>query len=375
MDVTIFSVLMSFLWFSVFALLFSLCIKNSYLMHRMSIWFPASIALLCILRAILPLDIPSAKVIPSHHFLPKVRQLLYHSIGNRLTVWQLLLLAYALVTCILLIRLLIQYLSLNRWIKSLPLCSDPDIIHCAKTSARTNATPLVYRSNAVSVPISAGFFTPKLLLPAYELNTKQLSFITAHELMHFKSKDLWAKLFLNIFICFLWWNPLAYLLKNRLDHFLELKCDTLVTANYTETEIEDYFATVACIYKKAQLAKYKTPAAALGLVSARSDKQLRQRFLLGITDKQPRHMLVSWVLTACLVVLLVFSYSFIFQSSSAPKDDADLFEINCDNSYLADNMDGTYSLFVDGEFRFLLEDATLLETEPFSTLSIQGGTL
>lgn len=79
-------------------------------------------------------------------------------------------------------------------------------------------------------PMLLGFFRPKLLLPegicGCPDGTKNL--VLAHELVHFKRKDLWYKLLLTVANAVHWFNPLVHLMLREAARDLEISCDAEV---------------------------------------------------------------------------------------------------------------------------------------------------
>ncbi|MGO0861872.1 M56 family metallopeptidase, partial [Clostridioides difficile] len=72
------------------------------------------------------------------------------------------------------------------------------------------------------------FFDSCVILPPHDYKLKELEWIFRHELMHFKSKDLYLKyvvLFLKIVYCF---NPVIYIMDKHIDLDCELYCDERV---------------------------------------------------------------------------------------------------------------------------------------------------
>ena len=60
-------------------------------------------------------------------------------------------------------------------------------------------------------PMLVGFFHPTILLPSEQVPDIDARFILAHELTHFRRKDLWKKLLVLMVRCIHWFNPIVYL--------------------------------------------------------------------------------------------------------------------------------------------------------------------
>lgn len=85
----------------------------------------------------------------------------------------------------------------------------------------------VCQSKNVSSPMLVGILTPKLVLPVMSVqwNKAELEMIVAHEICHYKKKDLWLKLLMILACCLNWFNPLVYVMKKQFCYDCELACD------------------------------------------------------------------------------------------------------------------------------------------------------
>ncbi|MFZ6745233.1 M56 family metallopeptidase [Undibacterium sp. JH2W] len=92
----------------------------------------------------------------------------------------------------------------------------------------------VYLSSSAEVgPALAGFFKPKIILPAdffARYSTEEQALIIRHERVHLRRGDVYANSLFALLQCLLWFNPLVHLAARyfRLDQ--ELACDASVIA-------------------------------------------------------------------------------------------------------------------------------------------------
>ena len=87
-----------------------------------------------------------------------------------------------------------------------------------------NAPPL-FVSDRVDSPMLCGFVRSKIILPELRLSDNSLVGILAHELIHYRRKDLWMKLAGLIAESSYWYNPLVRLAVRRMSDSMELACD------------------------------------------------------------------------------------------------------------------------------------------------------
>ena len=105
-NVSIFSFLSSIILFNLAAIVIILYRKKTDFIVKHGINLLLLSSLLAVIRLILPIDLHNAKIINIHHIYQPVKNFLFFKIGNRLFVYQLLLLVWGIGT----LSLLFYYL-------------------------------------------------------------------------------------------------------------------------------------------------------------------------------------------------------------------------------------------------------------------------
>lgn len=98
---------------------------------------------------------------------------------------------------------------------------------------------------AITNPMLTGLISPVILLPENTYSKRELAFILGHELVHYRRKDVWWKLFMLIVRAVHWFNPFLHGIFRRIGQECELSCDEEVLKGagmeerlfYTETLI------------------------------------------------------------------------------------------------------------------------------------------
>ena len=98
----------------------------------------------------------------------------------------------------------------------------------------------VLRSVKISSPMLLGFGKPVIFLPLQDYSEAELMMIFRHELMHYKRKDPYKKLFFGAVAAVQWFNPFAWLLFRECSGSLEALCDREVTKNMDNFCKRDY---------------------------------------------------------------------------------------------------------------------------------------
>ena len=98
----------------------------------------------------------------------------------------------------------------------------------------------VLRSGKIGSPMLLGFGKPVIFLPLQDYSEAELLMIFRHELMHYKRKDSYKKLFFGAVAAVQWFNPFAWLLFRECSGSLEALCDREVTKNMDNFCKRDY---------------------------------------------------------------------------------------------------------------------------------------
>lgn len=307
-----FSVIMALLSFSLFAVF-------CYFLSRQAGWRTLGAigigTILVILRCILVFEIPGVQIIRCNAAFTKL-YFWFHtplwmdiSPGMLLViVWLAGILISGIVLCVRICRQC--YITKKaEWIASSDLQqiyqSVVEELQCGKSGT------LVALPNYTTA-LMIGFFRPNVILPvSYQTMTEdELRMILRHELVHYKNKDLWIKLLLEVLCCLLWWNPAAYLLRSGVGQLIELRCDSIVCRDFDENQCVAYSKVMINAIKTSSVT---TPYIAAGYLGHGNREKLVQRFqqILSASKKQ-RAVWPSIVIILLAVILFCSSYSIVF---------------------------------------------------------------
>ena len=146
-------------------------------------------------------------------------------------------------------------------------------------------------------PMLVGFFRPTILLPSEHLPDGNARFILAHELTHFRRKDLWKKLLFLMVRCAHWFNPIVYLLNRDFSRWLETSCDEQVVSSLDRDQRKEYGRL---LIDYAPASRYAGPKLYVSFASYRYKLTRRISIMLN-SDKKSRSLL-GLVLAVALVV-------------------------------------------------------------------------
>ncbi|MCC0674159.1 peptidase M56 [Clostridioides sp. ES-S-0145-01] len=198
-----------------------------------------------------------------------------------------------------LIYTIFKYLKLKNLINDLSYdVEDKEIINLYKDILKefdiTKDIKLKY-SYEVETP---AFFDSCVLLPPHDYNLKELDWIFRHELMHFKSKDLYLKYVMIFLKIVYWFNPFVYIMDKHIDLDCELYCDERVLKNRSEEEKQDYALTIINAMRRGSNISNKFVA---GL---HKQSDIRKRVMNMFNEKYKNGILMALIL--CLLSSITF---------------------------------------------------------------------
>ena len=397
MSISIYSVLTTFLWFNLFVLLLCFLRWKLKIILGYSLLPLSMLLILSTMRLLLPLEPSFAIVLRSEQLLPLMQTLLRTKVitigSTNITLAMLVVLVLLIVSVVRIAHIL---LLIHRMTQRMATYTQTDDIRVLSIFERIQEESPSRRkchlcvSNHDSWPCIWGLTYSIVILPeeALLLSDQDLYYILKHEWQHHIGNDVAVKLFIEILCCVTWWNPPVFLLKHNLNQTLELKCDENVMKQLRPEQRVDYAEALVNVIKLCTEKEFKASREELiaipflGSASSRekrADINIIQRLDAMLEFNRPNGKIPLFFCT-CLILLFVFSFCFVLQPYSLPPEEdlltspnseavIELLEVTPETSLLVDNQDGTYSLFVDGEY---WRDITAKERtrEPYQALPI-----
>jgi len=382
MILNIYTMFMSILCCDIFIIILYLLFTRTKFVLKFSVGPLLLLIVLSILRLVFNIEFPNTPILRSKTIYPAVMTFFKSTPFIRLSdtlsfqVYELLIFLWILGSLYSLFRLCFQEFRFQRLLSKEPCSSDERVYSVLNNISEGKANKLrVVESSLINVPMIAGFIHPTIYLPKISFSTAELYHVLSHEWTHYIHKDVWTKLFVRILCVIYWWNPFVYLLKHSVDTILETKSDLYVTNKMLEEDSIAYLQSILSVTKKAQKERPVTSPVAVGLVPGKKKSKLEQRFQFVLEKKTSDRKLKTCSILLSLAMLLTFagSYCFILQPHGEPPglETREIVYITPENAYLVKHMDGTYSLYVDGQYYAPFTDAErLLKTEPFNQLTI-----
>ncbi len=189
---------------------------------------------------------------------------------------------------------------------------DEDILELfdlCKNELNINNKISLRTCDAIGSPMLMGVFRPIVLIPNIGSNAEKLKMVFLHELNHYKRKDISIKIFGFIVNMIHWFNPMVYILLNRMDRYCEYSIDERVVDKMGIEDRKHYGEIILNLIDNSMMKKsYLTTAMGAG------GKELKSRLenmLFSFKTTRKRYavsllvsilIIVSGLTVACSVV-------------------------------------------------------------------------
>jgi len=374
-----YSFVMGVLWFNAFVLLGLLMRKLKHPI-KFSVVPLLLLMILSVLRMFIVITLPDAitLLVLSETIYPAIVNLMRHEIVS----WQIFGLPINAITvfiCVWIVgavgltaRFFYYYIVAFRpimdMLKSTDAERDKDAESLLAAEIGEDKFFRVFRNNAINVPLAAAT-KPYIFLPNVELSPDELRVILLHEWGHIRDKDYLTGIVVNV-ICFVfWWNPIVYILRWNFSFAKELKCDKLAVTG--EDDFQHFLSGLMLLgeEKKRKRNKRMRYTGVSALVSNERELDDRLEVLALQGDSRNKRTLTNVCYAIAIFVLFLVSYTFIILPAfwESPyiyvtTDDFDWEYSECgdvfrpEENFIIDNSDGTFSLYIEGQFVMYLED-------------------
>lgn len=130
--------------------------------------------------------------------------------------------------------------ELNRWSVTEP---DKELLLKYRILCRKMGIccpPAIRLNSKLTTPLLNGLFRPQIYLPSEQFTQREMELLLEHELCHYRRKDLWYQLVIQIVCTVYWWNPMLWMMKQQVQKEVEFLCDEMVTKEKKKDERMQY---------------------------------------------------------------------------------------------------------------------------------------
>jgi len=161
------------------------------------------------------------------------------------------------------------------------------VINCKQSF--NNKIPIV-TSAAAHTPMLFGVINPIIVLPNMHFTQVELNMVLAHEMVHYRRKDLLVKALMLTANAIHWFNPVVYALSRQLNAACELSCDEKVVSAMNTQNRVFYGKTILQILRHSTAKQSITRDIALATNLCSSKKNFRRRLISMMNTKKMKSL-------------------------------------------------------------------------------------
>lgn len=200
--------------------------------------------------------------------------------------------------------------------------SDEQVRNCffyAAEKAGIRKIPLLFTNEAVGMPFIKGIINPVVIIPAGLTSYRQLTLTFAHELAHWKRRDLIFRCFQRCVLTVYWFLPVRSFWRESFVELQETLCDIDVCRSYgNHFSAEMYYVTIlSMLQQKAESAgKYEKTGepnqSVTGLLEHAGQLERRVGNMVGYRSGSRRKGLEAALIAAGSILFLVNVFAGIY---------------------------------------------------------------
>lgn len=230
----------------------------------------------------------------------------------------MLIYAWILGVLILVIKETYVYISFYKKLKSVSDIIDDksiiDVFENCKKKLNIYRKINLKECGGIKSPMITGILTPTITIPKMNHNLDKLEIILDHELIHFKRKDLWVKAVALLANIINWFNPIVYIIRNRININCELSLDEQLIKNMDKSKRKYYGEIILELIEYSQ-----NKSLSLGASVCKSRKEIETRLKNIVLFKKSKKIVVC----ISLMVTMIFTSTSLLASKTVFASNSD----------------------------------------------------
>lgn len=361
---SIYSLFIAIFWTGIFTSAVSALRKNFSLLEHCSLHTLFALLAACIIRILLPLEMPFTYTFDCQEILPKIQTFLNLALIKSsyitINIGLIIILLWILPAIWIIYKHTKEYLHFKHTLNTIPASKDQNLYKILAMADIHNKMPdvKIIIHSSVKSPAITGLYRPVIILPDINFNDDELLGIFIHEISHYKYRHCFVKLVMKFICAIFWWNPLFMKLSSELSHAMELQSDKNVCLNLTHIQTKEYMESITKIIKNANK-KNMTPPCSCSVLEENSPEKLMQRFRMIAENRYQNKKKLDLITIPLVIAIFVLSYSFVLFPFSEPTykamqdgpvadmngyetEEGDCYLIKSDNEYELYSPSGKY---------------------------------
>lgn len=341
-EITFYSILSTVITTNVLIVLFIFLTSKEFIISKMPMRFTMFIVFVIIIRSLFPVEFNIySQPIDFLGIMSKSFEILDKNIFNiyqyKFNISNILIAIWFIGIAISLFFYIKKYYIVCKKISYIPSTTDENILECLnkiKKKYNFNFDTTVIVNKRIEAPSEFGFFKQVIFLPSYLYQSDDIYYVLLHELIHFKNKSNWTKLFVKLTSIIFWWNPIIKLFENHVEFLLEVYTDKNVTREEDKYRNIQYLECLLRVYKQSYNTNSYESDIMYSLVKNLPEAALKKRFKIITLPRKVNSLLCAFTLFI-LFLYMFASYKYVIQPEYITFS-YDLFmpKFNAGNSYI-----------------------------------------
>lgn len=361
---SIYSLFITIFWTGIFTYAVSALRRSSSLLEYCPLHILFVLLAACIIRILLPLEMPFTYTFDCQKILPKIQAFLNLALIKSsyitINIGLIIILLWILPAILIIYRHIKEYLHFKHTLNIIPASKDQNLYRILAMADIHNKMPdvkiIIHAS--VKSPAITGLLKPVIILPDINFNDDELFGIFIHEISHYKYRHCFIKIVMEFICAVFWWNPLFTKLSSELSHAMELQSDKDVCLILTHSQTKEYMESIIKIIKNTNKENI-TPPCSCSVLEEDSNEKLMQRFRMIAENRYQNKKKIDLIAIPLVIIIFMLSYSFVLCPFSKPTykdmqdgpvagingyetEEGDCYLIKSDNEYELYSPSGKY---------------------------------
>lgn len=341
-DISTYSFISAMIIFSLSVIIVLIFAKKTSFIAAYGIHFILFSIVLSIIRLLIPLDIYWAKIIDLDYILHPLEKILLFFHTDLEEMKPIFLILWGSGSLLFFLYVSWTFVMDIYTLKKLKKIKPEKTLSFIEESEFDKIDIVI--SPQISVPKVWGICKPHIYLPDLELDESEWRLIINHEIQHIRNHDTLIKMIILVITMIFWWNPIMLLLWKKKDHFLEMRCDTMLLKSASKNEKVSYLNMIIKVLRQTNDHRGELVSSALIHTSAyQLTKQRFESILMDVKRKRGKRF------SFYLIIFLMFlsSYFIILQPRYLPEED-EIYESST-YDFILYTKDNKYLFFKDGK--------------------------
>lgn len=340
-------------------LFFNFLMSNHKIYQHLRLDGLTVIVITCVIRLFLPIEFPFTKTIVLPEIMNPIIEFKNFDVYKTYNISHIFILIWIVGIVIMFIKYCFDLHNQKNICEYIKSESNPIPLSKYIESDREYS---IYFSELINFPMVLGF-QKNIFIPKGIYDKQKLRYILIHEKQHIDNYDIFIKQLINILVIIYWWFPIIYILKKKINLYLEMRVDNQIVNELTDTNMIEYAKILIDVnelnYKNKTNIKFNSSISNFLIEDNKNILEYRIRYLLAGSFRKKTNMLLLII----LMTLPFASNSLVLESYfQTPKNIvSDYLTIDdiVDKGYLLHKKDGSWMLVI-GDTKITIDNVNEL---------------